>query len=208
MARNTELNEKIKEERREQILAMSLKLFVTKGLAATKITDISTALGLSQGLIYHYFSSKEEVFIELIRSAYHNMTEAAVGLESLPLTPQEKIRIAIEKLLQGFDEGNDAAYYFMLIIQAQVFETVPDEAKEIIKGRYLLHDVITRIIDEGQKEGTFKMYDARELALVFWGIMNGFAIQKAIGGDNLKMPKPDVLMDLFLHETTLNNEKK
>ena len=67
MARNAEHNQKMRDERREKILYHALRLFAAKGLYATKITDIAAECRMSQGLLYHYFRSKEEIFTELIR---------------------------------------------------------------------------------------------------------------------------------------------
>lgn len=196
--RNKEINQKVKDERREQILSNSLRLFAKKGLAATRITDISAASGFSQGLIYHYYRSKEEIFVELIRNAYDRMIAAAIGLERLPLPPLEKIRMAIEKLLQGFDENKDTAFYYLLINQASIFEAIPDEAKQIIKGRSILHEVIIQIVIEGQRDGSFKKYDAKEMAVVFWTSLNGLAIYKAIHGENFKAPDANILLGIFI----------
>lgn len=198
--RNKELNERVKDERREQILTYSLRLFAKKGLAATKITDISSSAGISQGLIYHYYRSKEEIFVELIRIAYNRMIAAVLALESLPLTPLEKIKMAIEKLLQGFEENKDTAYYYLLINQASVFEAIPDEAREIIKGRSLLYEVITRIVTEGQRDGSFKNYDANDMAVVFWTSLNGLAIYNAVQGENFKAPDSNILIGMFIEE--------
>src|SRR5690349_13660292 len=97
----------MRDERREQILSSALKLFAAKGLAATKITDIAAESGISQGLIYHYFRSKEEIFIELIRGAFERMNAAARALERLPLAPREKINKAIVELLRSIEEHED-----------------------------------------------------------------------------------------------------
>jgi len=67
----------MREERRTQILEHALILFATKGLAATKISDIAEASGIAQGLLYHYFPSKEAIYVELIRKAFDGMSEAA-----------------------------------------------------------------------------------------------------------------------------------
>ncbi len=205
MPRNKDLNEKVKDARREQILSNALKLFARKGLAATKITDISTASNISQGLLYHYYQSKEEIFVELLRSAYNNMVAAVLALERLPLSPLEKIKMAIEKLLQGFDENKDTAYYYLLINQASIFEAIPDEAKEIVKGRFLLYDVITRIITAGQKDGTFKNYDAKDMAVVFWTSLNGLAIYNAVQGENFKAPDANILIGMFIEQVSSTN---
>lgn len=49
--------------RRNQIIDTALKLFSEKGFGNTTIKDISEAAGTSLGLMYHYFSSKDELLI-------------------------------------------------------------------------------------------------------------------------------------------------
>lgn len=199
LARNKELNQKMKDERREQILSNALKLFATRGLAATKITDIASASGSSQGLIYHYYRSKEEIFTELIRNAFEKLNAACHGLESSPFPPREKIIMAIEGLLEVLEENEDAARYHLLIAQATVSEAIPEEAKAIIKKENQIpYEVISRIMAEGQKDGSIKKYDAKELALVFWTSINGLAIYKAVHGEKFRAPDPKILISIFI----------
>lgn len=201
MARNKELNEKIKDERRRLILSNALKLFARKGLSATKITDISSAADISQGLMYHYYRSKEEIFVELIHIAFERMNEACHWLERQPLTPKEKIKFAIEELLKLLEQNEDASCYHLLIAQATASEAIPEEAKDIInKKNTFPYEVMARIITEGQKDGTIKKYDAKELALVFWTSINGLAIYKAVHGEKFKAPDADILTSMFFAE--------
>jgi AcrR family transcriptional regulator len=202
MSRNKELNQKIKEERREQILSSALLLFARRGLSATKISDIAAALGISQGLLYHYYRSKEEIFVELIRRAFERINAASLALENLALPPREKITMAIEKLLQGLNEYEDTGRYHLLIALASVSETIPAEAKMIIQNESAIpYDVMTRIFREGQKDGSIKNYDAQDLSLVFWTSIKGLAIHKAVQGDKFKSPDPHILMNMFTVNT-------
>ena len=199
MARNKVLNQKMKDERKKRILSKALMLFATRGLAATKITDIASASEMSQGLLYHYYNSKEEIFTELIRHAFERMNAAARELERLPVAPHEKIRMAMEGLLRGLEENEDSARYHLLIAQATASQAIPEEAKAIIrKENRVPYDVMTRIIIEGQKKGTIKQHDAGELALIFWTSINGLAIYKAVHGEKFKAPAIDILMSLFV----------
>lgn len=50
------------EERRQEILDTSMRLFYEKGYEKTSITDIAKAMHVAQGLCYRYFTSKEEIF--------------------------------------------------------------------------------------------------------------------------------------------------
>lgn len=201
MPRNKELNQKIKEERRQQILSNALMLFTQKGLAATKITDIASVSRISQGLMYHYYKSKEEIFIELIRIAFDRMNEACRWLESQSLSPKEKIKFAIEELLKTLEQNKDASRYHLLIAQATASEAIPEEAKDIIKKENTFpYEAIARIIAEGQKDGSIKKYDAKELALAFWTSINGLAIYRAVHGEKFKAPNANILTSMFFEE--------
>lgn len=50
------------EVRKKEILRGALKVFSKKGYDKTTITDISKELGISQGLCYRYYASKEEIY--------------------------------------------------------------------------------------------------------------------------------------------------
>lgn len=199
MARNQETNQKLKDERREQILSAALLLFATKGLAATKVTDIAATSAMSQGLLYHYFRSKEEIFTELIRGAFERLNFACRELARMPQPPQEKISFAIATLLQGIRDNADYARYHLLIAQASVSEAIPPAARAIImQENRLPYAIIAQIMREGQQIGTIKQHDPDELALLFWTSINGLAIYKAVHGASFQAPDPALLMRIFL----------
>jgi len=51
-----------KQDSKEYILEKTFFLLLTKGYNAVSITDIQAETGMSRGLLYHYFGSKEELF--------------------------------------------------------------------------------------------------------------------------------------------------
>ncbi len=201
MPRNKEANQKVKDERREKILSSALSLFASKGLAATKISDIAEKTGMSQGLVYHYYKSKEEIFIWLIVNAMAKMNEAALNLEKLPVSAREKIIIAVDGLLKGLETNEGTASYYFLITQTALADAYPDEAKEIIRSQNdVKYDVISRILTEGQTDGTVKDGNPREMATIFFSSINGLALNKAIYGNRFRMPDKRILLSMFLKE--------
>jgi len=199
LGRNQEINQKIRDERREQIVAGALLLFSTQGLAATKISDIASAAGISQGLVYHYFRSKEDIFIELIRGAFERLNNSCEMLSCMPLSPREKIGIAIKGLLQDLEQNQDNARYHLLLAQAMVSEAVPEEAKDIIRrGIAVSQEIIAGILRDGQEDGSVREGNVEDLSLVFWTSINGLAILKAVDRDNFKAPPAEILMNMFL----------
>ncbi len=199
MPRNKEANQKVRDERREKILASALLLFATKGLAATRISDIAEKTDMSQGLIYHYYKSKEEIFVELIAGAMTKMNEAALNLEKLSVSAREKVVLAVEGLLNGLETNASTTQYYFLITQTALADAYPEEAKEIIRLQNdVKYEVMIRLFAEGQRDGTVKNFDSREMATLFFSTINGLALNKAIYGNRFKMPDKQIILNMFL----------
>lgn len=62
--------EAIREEKRKLILDTALELFAENGYHGTSISHITKKAGISKGLLYNYFESKEDVLKSIIRSGY------------------------------------------------------------------------------------------------------------------------------------------
>lgn len=203
MGRSKTQNQQIKDLRRETILSCALNLFATNGLAATKITDIAAAAHISHGLLYHYYRSKEELYTDLIRIAFEKLNTACRELERHPASPREKLIMALEALLTGFSSHEDTARYHLLIAQASIADDTPEEAREIILAqRTLPYEILARIIADGQKNGSIKPYPPKDLAMVFWTIIKGLALHKAVWGEEYHTPDMGILKAIFLTDST------
>jgi len=115
MPRSKEAFQLIRDERKEQILNVSAKVFAEKGLASTKIEDLVEAAGVSRGLLYRYFTDKEDIFIALLERAIIGALQRAKNSISDTGTPLEKLRRLTEQFLQGMSEE---PVYFRLFSQA------------------------------------------------------------------------------------------
>ena len=71
--RTPEQSQQIREQRRTQIVAAALKLFAEKGLHDTKVSEIAAQAGVSQGTVYWYFDSKEELFEATFMSQFDTL---------------------------------------------------------------------------------------------------------------------------------------
>ena len=77
MPRTEEAFQQIRDESKRQILDAAVKVFAQKGLANTKISDLAEAAGVSQGLLYRYFTDKDDVFIALLERAINGVIQIA-----------------------------------------------------------------------------------------------------------------------------------
>lgn len=206
MGRNMEVNTKMKDIRREMILSSALKLFSTKGLTGTKIADIAKDSSSSQGLVYHYFKSKDDIYTELITSAFKKLNDACVALENMSIPPDEKIKVAIKELLKGIEKDKNTSRTHLLIASASVCDSIPKEAKKVIKTQNTLpYQIISRIIKEGQEHGVIrKNSNPEEMSTAFWASIKGIAITNAVHSSKMKVPSAQILINMFIENGDTN----
>src|SRR5690625_5906735 len=89
----------IYDERSEQIKSAALKLFSHRGIAGTKMSMIAAEAGISQGLSYRYFNSKEELFTILVEEAIVEAQKAIKSILHLSVTPIQQIRTLTLRML-------------------------------------------------------------------------------------------------------------
>ena len=101
------------DEKRQELLAASEKLFCQQGYEKTSVQDILTATGMSKGGFYHHFASKEEVLSDLCtRRAERAAAFTAEALNNAG-TPMGRINA----VLHGFMplRREEAAFVSMLL---------------------------------------------------------------------------------------------
>ena len=94
-----------KEDRPQEITEAAFAAFADKGFAATKVEDVARRAGVSKGLLYLYFKTKEELFKAVIRSVVTpRVDELTRALDSSELGAEAFIRgplLAFMKRLPG-----------------------------------------------------------------------------------------------------------
>ena len=88
--------EEIRQHSKTAIQAAALELFATKGFASTSISDIAKAAGISKGLMYNYFESKEELLRAIISEAVVEGEGLMNDTLSRLFTPKEQLIAIVE----------------------------------------------------------------------------------------------------------------
>lgn len=174
--RQEEENQRIKDERREEILKAALQIFARKGLAAARISDIAAAAGLSYGLVYHYFRDKEALFVELVRRAVEGgvkVTQAALDAEGPPL---ERLHALCEEMVEGI---RDDPEYLLLVIQATTQDSLPESAREsTARASQQTYENFTDLIRQCLAQGQIADGDPRELTELYFAMIQGLALSR------------------------------
>jgi AcrR family transcriptional regulator len=83
------------DERRAQILACARRLFSERNYDAVSTTDIAREAGVARGLLHHYFGTKRELYLEVVRTLMH-MPSNPVPLQA----PGRELEVVIEQSVE------------------------------------------------------------------------------------------------------------
>ena len=199
LARTQAQNEKMREEKKALIKKGAVKLFASKGFFATTITDIAKDASMAQGLVYHYYKSKDDIYLEVISNALDMMKEAVEGLKKSKQPAAEKIRDAIRELLRTIQTSESFNQTVRIIISARNSTAIPEKVKAVLdEKRDIPYQILSEIFKTGQKEGTVVEGDPYSLSIVFWTFINGLVIYKSTREESKVFPKPEILLKTFL----------
>jgi len=180
--RNVAQNQQIRDERREQLLNAALQVFARRGLAATQISDIAKTAGLSHGLVYHYFSSKDEIFTELVERALDSSLMLSRVAARMKGDPWEKLTWLTEKILASAE--GEAGYYFLVMVQALTFESVPSETKAQVEEKFPANLAkLVPLLAAGQAAGVVVQDDPERLAAAYFSCLQGFILMQIGRGE-------------------------
>lgn len=204
MPRSPQANQRIRDERRDQIMQAGLKVFARKGLAAAKISDVAAAADLSYGLVYHYFHDKDELYFALVERALQ-------GTLRLTTTALERSGAAWERLrdlcIQMIEGARATPEYFLIILQAQLTEP-PSSAIHTLTQRYgqQIWTNLATLIQQAQDEGQVVAIDARELASVLIAIVQGVSLNQTTTYQTLNVHPSVSTVLRFLRPSTAQEE--
>lgn len=180
-----------KENRQKQIFEIALDLFVNKGFAATKITDIAEAAGMSKGLMFNYFSSKEKLYEALVCSG---IQKSKALFDFKGDEPLAFFAHAAEIVLNSAKQGSHISKMFVLMNDATRGNILPDELKRSIQRDNICKSA--ELILEGQRRGTIREGDPEALASTFWAAVMGIC-QLAVQNPDFIYPEPEWIVSII-----------
>lgn len=181
-----------KESRRNEILAAGLDLFIRRGYTSTKISDIASQVGMSTGLLFHYFESKEKLYEELIRNGISGPMSIMTDSGREPIA----FFMATAKFI--FDNIKSSpiiAKYFVLMNHALYNEAAPQNVKNMLKD-YDIYTPTSQLIKKGQENGAIRPGNPYALAMAYWCAIQGVAEQMAVNPD-YPCPESEWIVDIL-----------
>lgn len=155
--------------RRQEILDRAIEVFAVKGSAGTSLRAIAEAIGVSHAALLHYFGSREELLIEVLREdeRRRNVSPERKQIVGMMVRAAER-NVTIPGLV--------ALYTSML---AGSLEADREHSREYFSSRFArIRAELIELIAEGQRTGTVRDdLDPAAMAALVIAASDGLQIQ-------------------------------
>lgn len=179
------VSDEYKEEKRKDLLRSALACFGEKGYEATTVDDIIRHAGVSKGMLYTYFSSKEEILLELLKQRTARFVEE-LRLE-LKRTPKylDKVRVLIARY-RDTPLTDDQKQWTIVYLEYWLASSRVPHRQGLLTERYdMLVQFLAEIIADGQRRGEFQAdLDATTAAMLYWAVCDGATLHSLQTGDS------------------------
>lgn len=161
----------VSEERRAQIIEAAINVFAQQGFANTRMEDVAAESGLSKGLLYWYFKSKDEIVVAIANVLFGSELHKMQNLPCEGLTASQ--------CLLNFTETFIVDMRLMLRVAPVMYEfyslAFRNQAVRLVMKKFLrmFVDILEPIIQKGIDSGEFRPGNARQLALAVGATLEG-----------------------------------
>jgi AcrR family transcriptional regulator len=168
-------------QRREQMLRAALEVIAERGYPETRIADVAERAGTSPALVIYYFKTKDQLLTEAMRFSEDTWYEAGTRRLAAIGTAAGRLEelVAMSCLPEADAEPNDS-WLLWLDLWAQAGRH-PEVAGVRQKFDERWRETISSLVLEGQEASEFGPVDPADFAVTLSALLDGLAIQIALG---------------------------
>lgn len=173
-----------------------MRVFAHKGFHTSRVGDIAEEAGVAHGLLYHYFSSKDEVLETIFRETWSDLLSEIDAIETSDTLARAQLERVAARLLGSWRIHPDVVRVLVREIarSAEVQQRIGELVKPI--------EAIQRIIARGQETGEFRSdFDPRLAGIVFYGgieeLLSGWVLGQIPDGDEAVAAAERTLVDVL-----------
>lgn len=151
-----------KEERPQEITEAALAAFAERGYAATRVDDVAKRAGVSKGLLYLYFKTKEELFKAVVRSLVVPRIDAlTASIDTSELSAEEFLRGPFLDFVKTVPGSPVSVVIRLLIAEGPKHPDLVEFYWDNVVSRGLA--TITELLERGVANGEFRRSAVNEL---------------------------------------------
>ncbi len=188
-----------KEDRPQEIADAAFAAFAEKGYSATRIDDVAKRAGISKGLTYLYYKTKEDLFKAVVKNVVVRRIDGLIGdVESTELSSEEFIRGPLLDFMKKVPGSPIAIVIRLLISEGSRHPDLVSYYYDNVVARGL--QAITRFVKRGVERGEFRrealdlqphLFMAPMMLSIIWRLI---FTEKPLDTDRLMESQVDMLL--------------
>jgi TetR/AcrR family transcriptional regulator, fatty acid metabolism regulator protein len=189
-----------KGDKQEMIIDAALEVFREKGYANARMADIARRAGVSYGLVYHYFGSKEVLFDLIVETWWNDLYSMMDREKKATGDFGDKLIHIIQFFLDTYvQRPNLISIFVSEVCRSSVYHTEEGLSK-FLKFFTLCEEIML----EGQKKGLLKKdVPTHHLTYIFYGAIETFISVMVLGKEPLTKKRQEravhAIMEVFMH---------
>jgi AcrR family transcriptional regulator len=182
-------------DKRRIILDAAVRVFARQGFHTCRVSDIADEAGVAYGLVYHYFSSKEEILDTLFLERWDVMLAAISEADASRRAPREKLYAIAAFIIDSYRHDPE----LMKVIIVEVTRAANTFGRTHLTKIRDAYAQIASIVARAQAEGAFRREVTPEFAaLAFYGcveqVLTGWIFDSAaISDQELDRAKTEIV---------------
>jgi TetR/AcrR family transcriptional regulator, fatty acid metabolism regulator protein len=153
-------------DKRRLILDAAVRVFARQGFHTCRVSDIADEAGVAYGLVYHYFSSKEQILDTLFLERWDVMLAAIAQADAAQQAPREKLRAIASFIIDSYRHDPE----LMKVIIVEVTRAANTFGRTHLAKIREAYGQIAAIVARAQAEGSFREEITPQFAaLAFYG---------------------------------------
>ena len=153
-------------DKRRMILDAAMRVFARQGFHTCRVSDIADEAGVAYGLVYHYFSSKDEILDTLFLERWNVMLAAIAEADRTQPSPQDKLRAIAGFIVDSYRYEPE----LMKVIVVEVTRAANTFGRTHLAKIREAYEQIAGIVARAQADGIFRPEITPEFgALAFYG---------------------------------------
>lgn len=153
-------------DRRSQLMDFAARRFAENGYHPTSVAEIVQGMGVGKGVFYWYFSSKEELLIEILREAQYSLRRRQNQAIADEADPVARIVTGIRASMQWIQENRHLSTLFQFASTEERFAPTLREGQEVAVADVVRH------VKEAMAEGRIRDADPVMLSHAILGVTN------------------------------------
>jgi AcrR family transcriptional regulator len=161
-------------DKRRLILDAAVRVFARQGFHACRVSDIADEAGVAYGLVYHYFSSKDEILDTVFLERWNVLLHVIAEVDAGDGPAREKLRAIASFIVDSYRHDPDV----MKVIIVEVTRAANSFGRTHLGKISEAYSLIAEVVAKAQKAGEFRTDVTPDFAaLAFYG-----AIEQVLTG--------------------------